>query len=313
MGAGAALAVTELRFLGLSWPADYAPCVRLATVMRVLFFVLVGGIGNAHATDATSSRRVGRSAPQAGGRDPVEARCTQPVVLLYHAFDRGRSDLSASSASLERHLTWLEQNQVEIITMDRFVAFLHGRERLPRRVAILTVDDGDATVYTRAWPILRRHQAHFVLGLPTRLMESGRRGMLTWDQVREMVGSGLAEVVSHGHEHRGLTRLRPAEAARQLELSRRIIEERVGRAPVAFFYPLGAVDARAEDEVRRAGFDVAFTAQGAPMVAGVTNPMRIPRVTVRHDQSERGLAWYFGAKFWAPVARWQAGCEGPGG
>jgi biofilm PGA synthesis lipoprotein PgaB len=280
--------------------------------MRVLLVLVVAGIGNAHALDTALSGRVGRSAPQPIGRDPVEARCTQPVVLLYHAFDRGTSDLSTSSAALERHLTWLEQNQVELITMDRFVAFFQGRERLPRRVAVLTIDDGDATVYTRAWPILRRHEAHFVLGLPTKLMESGRRGMLTWDQVREMVGTGLAEVASHGYEHRGLTGLRSAEAARQLALSRRIIEERVGRAPVAFFYPLGAVDARAEDEVRRAGFEVAFTAQGAPMVANVTNPMRIPRVTVRHDQDERGVAWFFGAKFWSGAARFQAGCEEPG-
>jgi len=280
--------------------------------MRVLLVLVVAGIGNAHALDTALSGRVGRSAPQPIGRDPVEARCTQPVVLLYHAFDRGTSDLSTSSAALERHLTWLEQNQVELITMDRFVAFFQGRERLPRRVAVLTIDDGDATVYTRAWPILRRHEAHFVLGLPTKLMESGRRGMLTWDQVREMVGTGLAEVASHGYEHRGLTGLRSAEAARQLALSRRIIEERVGRAPVAFFYPLGAVDARAEDEVRRAGFEVAFTAQGAPMVANVTNPMRIPRVTVRHDQDERGVAWFFGAKFWSGAGRFQAGCEEPG-
>jgi len=241
-------------------------------------------------------------------REPVvEAQCTKAIIFLYHGFDRGSGALSVNSSTLDSHLDWLRRNRVATLSMDQLLAFLDGRIQLPAKVALIAIDDGDATVHSRAWPILRRHGARFVLGLPTRLMESGRRGLLSWDQVREMVDSGLAEVASHGHVHQGLVHFGAERAARELSLSRQILQERTGRVPQAFFYPLGSVDDRAEAFVRDAGFAAAFTAQGGPISRASTPRFRVPRVTVEHQRTS--LAGFYGAKFWQPTAAQRAACE----
>lgn len=64
---------------------------------------------------------------------------------------------------------------------------------------------------------------------------------LTWDQVREMAKRGM-EMGSHTRSHLILGNGSPAEVARELEASRRIIEEHVSRPVRAISYPIASYD-----------------------------------------------------------------------
>jgi peptidoglycan/xylan/chitin deacetylase (PgdA/CDA1 family) len=175
---------------------------------------------------------------------------------------------------------------------------LEGRRRLPRKVAVITIDDGVSSVHHKAWPILKRHGVRFTLGLPTYYMETPENApMMSWDQVREMLASGLCEVASHGHRHRALPVLGKGLAAEELELSADIIERRLGHRPLAYFYPLGALDAASMKSVQRAGYRAAFSAKGGPIAIGSSPLMRIPRTSIFHDDDLGHLAFYFSQRF----------------
>jgi peptidoglycan/xylan/chitin deacetylase (PgdA/CDA1 family) len=62
---------------------------------------------------------------------------------------------------------------------------------------------------------------------------------LSWTEIREMAASGLVSFGSHTHSHVILSRCGEDQIASELELSRRIIEDRLGRPCSLFCYPNG--------------------------------------------------------------------------
>ncbi len=234
---------------------------------------------------------------------PVVPRSeTRAIVLLYHAFNRGAQPLSVSTRDFDAQLAWLAENRVEVVSTSELLDFLEGSRALPERVAVISIDDGLMSVYTKAWPILKQRKVRFTLGIPTGMLEDPKNApVMTWDQVREMVASGLCEIASHGHMHRRLVGLEGKRRWEELELSRDLIRERVGEPPVAYFYPLGAYDPPSAEAVEKAGYRAAFRATGAPIAAGAGSHFWLPRVSIFHGESAGVLAHYFRPKFLGQV------------
>lgn len=223
---------------------------------------------------------------------------TRALVLMYHAFDRGTADLTVDGWQFERQLTWLQQNDVAIVPTSTLVRFLRREQSLPLRVAVVTIDDGDKSVFGVAWPILKKLRVPFTLALPTKLMNENKlHRMLTWDQVREMVDSGLCEVASHGHEHKSIVHFSSEQAVRQLQTSRDILEKETGQRPTTYFYPLGAFDARTAALVEQVGYRAAFKASGAPVGLDCCNLYAIPRMGIVHRDTVWSLGWYYSPRF----------------
>lgn len=234
---------------------------------------------------------------------PLAARSeTRAAVLLYHAFNRGAQPLSVRAKDFDAQLAWLSDHGVEIVSVTELIDFLEGKRALPARVAVISIDDGLISVYTQAWPILKARRVRFSLGIPTGMLEDPKNApVMTWEQVREMVASGLCEIASHGHMHRRLVNLSGKRQWEELELSRDLITERIGTPPVAYYYPLGAYDPPSADAVKKAGYRAAFRATGAPIAAGSGSHFWLPRVSIFHGESAGVLSHYYGAKFMGQV------------
>lgn len=193
-------------------------------------------------------------------REPVVPRGeTHAVVLLYHLFGaQMTSAQSLSPEAFEAQLDWLAAHHVEIITTAELASYLDGALALPARVAVITLDDGHVTTFTRAYPILKKHDVRFTLALNTEAIEGHRPEAVTWDNVNEMRASGLCEIASHSHIHGHMERLTLASNRREVTLSREIIEQRTGVRAETFVFPFGGHDQRVMDLVKEAGYRAAF-------------------------------------------------------
>jgi peptidoglycan/xylan/chitin deacetylase (PgdA/CDA1 family) len=80
---------------------------------------------------------------------------------------------------------------------------------------------------------------------------------MTWDELREHAERGVA-IGSHGISHAHLTQLSDEEVRRELEGSKREIEDELGRRCQEFAYPYGEHDARLRTLVRGAGYERAY-------------------------------------------------------
>ncbi len=103
--------------------------------------------------------------------------------------------------------------------------------------------------------------------------------VLSWDQVREMAGGGIA-IGGHTHRHYMLSRLTRSQARDEIATSLELIESRVGRRPSGFAYPNGTAADYTRDTVE------VLTELGVPWActtlegrAGAASPsLELPRV-----------------------------------
>lgn len=169
------------------------------------------------------------------------------------------------------------------------------------RVAI-TFDDGLASVYDNALPVLREFDVPATVFVTPGLVDdrkpdliAARHGiqaaggvMLTDAQLRELADSPLVSIGNHTMTHRDLRRVAgPAERQREIVEARDLLEDRYGVAVEAFCYPYGAVDAAARRVVERThGRSVTTT----PLLVGPDQgPHGLPRVN--GNNSIEKLRW----------------------
>lgn len=129
-------------------------------------------------------------------------------------------------------------------------------EDLPGRIALMK----NVLVHVKTLPGERRED--FLIGLPGPVANQPTpRLMLDWDEARTLADAGIA-IESHTLSHPILTRIDNGQAGREIEASRTLIEERLGRACRWFAYPNGTADDFADIHIthlRNAGYTGAVT------------------------------------------------------
>ena len=194
-------------------PSGCAPSPRLITphvaspVARVTPALPVEAIAPAPiaplaAREVASPAQQPAPSTEATPRDQVRA-----VVLLYHMLNGLDDEMSITPAAFEEQIRWLVDHRIPVVATSHLVSFLDGKGTLPERVAVIQIDDGHASAYAKAYPILKRHGLPFTVALNTAAMEASYPNTMGWAAVREMLSSGLCEVASHSHIHGHMDKL----------------------------------------------------------------------------------------------------------
>jgi peptidoglycan/xylan/chitin deacetylase (PgdA/CDA1 family) len=106
-------------------------------------------------------------------------------------------------------------------------------------------------------------------------------GPVTWDELREMDAGGV-EIGSHTVTHPILPRVDRKRLIGELRTSRRRLEEMLDHEVSLFCYPNGDYDRQVRDEVERAGYRLAVTAQPGMNAAGC-DPLSLRRIHTEFD------------------------------
>ncbi|MCF6526106.1 polysaccharide deacetylase family protein [Streptomyces sp. JJ36] len=196
--------------------------------------------------------------------------------------------VTVSPGRLDRQLRWLRARGLRGAGIGELL-----RERAAGRgtgLVGLSFDDGYQDFLDAAVPVLHRHGCTAtVFVLPGRLGGRNdwdplgpRKPLLTAEGVLAVAGAGM-EIGCHGLLHRDLTTADGPALEEETRHARTLLAQITGTPPDGFCYPYGAVDARAADAVRRAGYRWACAIDPGP----VTGPYALPRVHV----GERDTAW----------------------
>jgi peptidoglycan/xylan/chitin deacetylase (PgdA/CDA1 family) len=160
--------------------------------------------------------------------------------------------------------------------------YLFGAE-LPDGATLITFDDGYRDNLEHALPILQSYGYPAVIFVPIGFLDGDRplpheealralgirNETVDWDELAALEAGGI-RVESHGIGHRPVSELEPAEAAREIALSKLRLEERLGRPVEAYAFVKGSLaDYRPEHVslVQQAGYSLAFTS-----VSGANGP-----------------------------------------
>ncbi|MDP6786420.1 MAG: polysaccharide deacetylase family protein [Rhodospirillales bacterium] len=190
----------------------------------------------------------------AGGAAAAESA----VVFMYHRFaEPAYPATNISVAQFEAHLDELGSGGYTVLAVPDILDSLGRGAELPDRTVGLTVDDAFLSVYTEAWPRLRKAGYPFTVFVATNAVDAGYAGQMTWDQIREMAAAGVtigAHTASHLHMPLN-DRTRNAET---LKVSNARFAAELGRQPTIFAYPYGEASLEIQGLVRDAGYVAAF-------------------------------------------------------
>jgi peptidoglycan/xylan/chitin deacetylase (PgdA/CDA1 family) len=236
-------------------------------------------------------------------------------VIAYHSIDDSGSYMSTRPDMFRAQMEWLRDLGYRAVSMrQRFEQGAAGGER----TVVLTFDDGLANFAEAAWPILRAMSFSATNYVPTAFIGGEAAWYPTyglppmpcmgWDALRAVRREG-ADVQSHGHSHRDLTRLSPGERREELRRSRAVLEEGLGEPVEHLAYPFGGTSEEVRRDVEAAGYRSAVTLATGRWRTG-THPLDIPRqdvdlIAIRTSRTARSsieacalgtFGWYTAAK-----------------
>jgi peptidoglycan/xylan/chitin deacetylase (PgdA/CDA1 family) len=186
-------------------------------------------------------------------------------ILCYHRFGSRSSQLTVTPAAFEAQMDYLARNGYNVIPLSRLPGFLEGKEALPRKTVVVTIDDGYRSTHDIAYPILKKYGFPATVFLYSDFV--GASDALTWPQMKEMADSGLIDIQPHSKTHANLALRLPEETeARYRERIRReidapisAIQERLGIRSTAYAFPYGDVTDAVLDQLKRQGVRLSVT------------------------------------------------------
>jgi len=167
----------------------------------------------------------------------------------------------------------------EIVGLDELLRKVE--EKKGRRFAI-TFDDGYESVYTKAYPVLKKYKLSacvFLVGLPDRKGSFGLikgRKLLNLKQIRKLKNSGW-EFGYHTRTHKDLRFMDSKKLNDEIEKGKKLLEKSLGFKIKYFAYPFGLFNKRVEKIVAKANYSYAFGADGGKVSKNSSN-YKISRV-----------------------------------
>jgi peptidoglycan/xylan/chitin deacetylase (PgdA/CDA1 family) len=226
-------------------------------------------------------RAIGETTSELGLRDGLKRTLR---ILMYHKVnDLTPNPTTIPTAVFAEQMTLLSELGYVPVSLEAVRDHYLGGTTLPPGAVLITFDDGYRDNLENALPVLRTHGYPAVLFVPIGFLDDGRplpheellvtlgvrNPTLSWGELAELEAGGV-RVESHGIGHWPLTALEPAEAAREIAVSKLRLEERLGREVEAFAFVKGSqADYRPEHAslVQQAGYKLAFTS-----VSGANGP-----------------------------------------
>lgn len=203
-------------------------------------------------------------------------------VIMYHSMLKEQKRLGkyvVSPDTFESDLQYLQRNGYQTVTVQDLVDYVHTQRPLPEKPVMLTFDDGYYNNYAYAYPLAKKYSAKMVIapiGYYTDLFskedaDHPNYSHLTWDEITEMMSSGLVEFQNHSYNlhatkgRLGAQKLRRESVSAYTDMLRRDVgkmqekmEENTGYKPIAFIYPFGASSKESDSILKQMGFQATF-------------------------------------------------------
>lgn len=199
-----------------------------------------------------------------------------PIMMYHQVKSKGLGKDVISPNEFENDLRFLSENNYNTITMTDLIAYVHDGKELPSNPIILSFDDGYLTTYLNVYPLLKKYDMKIVLSIIGKSTDDFSRvkdeninySHMTWDQINEMVDSGLVEIQNHSYNLHSTNKGRygcnkkKCESLSEYEefLKKDVItlqdkvQSYTNKSPNTFTYPYGRYSNDTEAIIKKLGF-----------------------------------------------------------
>lgn len=189
---------------------------------------------------------------------PPAQAADSAVILMYHRF--GESEHPSTNIRLdqfESHIAELQSGGYTVLPVPEIIAAVHGGQPLPERTIGISIDDAYLSVYTEAWPRLKRAGFPFTLFVATDAIDRKFSSFMSWQQIRDLHDNGVT-IGSQTATHLHMPANSEGRNKEDIQLSNERFQSELGAKPLYFAYPFGEASTRVQEIVKEAGFAHAF-------------------------------------------------------
>lgn len=225
-----------------------------------------------------------------------------PRILMYHMISehlpKNKSKfnrLRVKPKEFEKQIAWLKQNGFTSYTLSELIKL----DIIPPKSVVITFDDGYKDNFTNAFKILQKYgfkATIFVVldrfegdwasdkDLNAKSPELNNEPMLSDDEIRQMLKSGLIEIGSHTLKHANLPSLDYAGQFEQLSKSKEKIEQIFGTKCESLAYPFGFYDKNSVEIAQKSLYKVAVTTKNDIYRREIYTNFELPRIMISGRQ-----------------------------
>ena len=204
------------------------------------------------------------------------------ITIMYHRFEENKyPSTNIKMVDFVKHLEMIKKNEIKFINPSNFEEELKNNKK--QRKVLITIDDGYESFYKNAWPILKKSQIPFILFVSTR--EVGKKGYMSWEDIRELDKFDFVEIGNHSHSHDYLIDFTNFDIKNDLKESISIFKKQLGKNSIFFSYPFGEYSTALKDIVIDLGFKYAF-GQHSGVVDHTKNFFEMPRFPINEKYGE---------------------------
>jgi peptidoglycan/xylan/chitin deacetylase (PgdA/CDA1 family) len=268
-------------------PGRIAALGSLVVVAAVIVVIVVDSAHGPSSHSASPSlTTASRHRPQraSASRAAGPAGSASVPILVYHVINSQPAGSSANPAlyvpanEFSSQMNALKAAGWHAVTLNQLLAYwTHGTSLGPGKPIVISFDNGYASQYANALPILKglgwaAVENLEVTGLPA------SEGGLTDTDIRGLIGAGW-ELDTQGLTHADLVTLDPAQLSNQVAAARQTLRSEFG-VPVNWFsYPSGDYNATVIAAVRSAGY-LGATTVNSGWAGPEQNRFALPRLVV---------------------------------
>ena len=200
---------------------------------------------------------------------------------MYHRFNESKYPSTNIQMDIfKKHIQIIKESGFDFYYREEFKENFD----LPKnkKKILITIDDGFKSFYEEAWPYLRKNEIPFILFVSTQPV--GKRGYMTWEQIREIEKSDFALIGHHSHTHDYLIDKSDEEFISDIEKANSIFLNKIGYIPFVFSYPFGEYSKFMKDYISK-NFELSF-GQHSGIIDVNKDKFELPRFPINENYGE---------------------------
>ena len=176
------------------------------------------------------------------------------LSLMYHRFNESKyPSTNIQMDVFKNQMKIIQDNSYNFYIPSKFKENFSSPKK--NKKILITIDDAFQSFYLEAWPYLKKNKIPFILFVSTDPV--GKRGYMTWDQIRKVSKEKFAFIGHHSHTHEYLIDGTNNEFVEDIKKANKIFLSELGYVPNLFSYPFGEYSKFMRDYISR-NFEFAF-------------------------------------------------------
>ena len=203
------------------------------------------------------------------------------LSIMYHRFNENNyPSTNIKMEIFKQHLDIIKKSNFNFLYPSNF----DSQFSIPKtkKEILITIDDAFESFYTNAWPYLEKNKIPFILFVSTEPV--GKKGYMTWEQIKEIESKDFAFIGHHSHTHEYLIDVSNDEFILDIEMANQIFLKELGYIPSLFSYPFGEYSKFMKDYISK-NFKYAF-GQHSGVIDLNKDKFELPRFPINEKYGE---------------------------